>query len=140
MSEFASAPHGAGGPPWTRRRIVVGVTAAPVLILAAPASGGGQAADQARRSLAGALRAIVGDLDAARALGQAYIGPRPGAVRGVMELAGALAAAVERGPAAVRRLVAKRRDRDRRAGEVVLVDGWVLARAEAEFCALALAG
>jgi hypothetical protein len=139
MTEGASAPHSVGGPSWTRRLIVAGLAAAPEIALAAPTSGGSRTAGQAHQPLARALRTILGDPDAARALGRAYLGREPGAVHGVMELARDLMAAAARGPEAVRRRVAMRRECDWRAGNVVVVDGWVLARTEAELCTLTLA-
>lgn len=131
-----------GRPLWGRRRTVTGaIAAAPVAVLAA-ALGSRVPPDRRPRPLLDAMLGIVfADLEAARAVGRAYLAGDPRAAAGAARLADALAAAAAaHGPEGARRRVAALRESALRRGDVVLVDGWVLARAEAELCVLALAG
>ena len=82
------------------------------------------------------LRAIFGDPDAARAVGRRYLLAHASGEAGALELADYLLAANPVSTADLRRLLARRRDEDARRRAFVIVDGWVLPKAEAQVCAL----
>jgi len=82
------------------------------------------------------LREIFGDRAAAKALGEAYlrrypIPPDPADVmRDLFE------DHFPRDASALARLVSERRVRDFGEGRTIVLDGWILARSEAQLCAL----
>jgi hypothetical protein len=78
---------------------------------------------------------LVGDWQAARALGACYLREHPheADVRRFSDLASGPEASRE----AFRRRIATARRRDLEEGRVLVVNGWQLARTEARLCALA---
>ena len=76
------------------------------------------------------------DLDAARFLGKRYLDLYPQETRQALLLAAHIETAQIRTSKRLRKLLALRRERDFRNGEMVIVDGWLLARTEVEACAL----
>ena len=79
------------------------------------------------------LRQLVKDGAAARGLGRRYLAAAgPAGVAGAAERRAALEAAAAGGIWAVRARIAADRERDFAGLDVVTVDGWVLARSEAE--------
>jgi hypothetical protein len=119
-------------PPGVGRRTALGGAAVLAALGPGPAAA---AAPPAAPSLPALLRAVVDDRAAARALGRAHLaaGAEPGALRARLE---ALAAAAPRDAAGLRAAVREACARDLAAGDVAVVDGWVLARTEAEVLAL----
>lgn len=130
----------AGTALWGRRRTMTGaIAAAPVAVFAAALGDRGRPGRRLHAPLHAALRAVFADLEAARAVGRAHLAGDPRAAEGAARLADVLAAAAH-GPEGARHEVAALRESALRRGDVVLVDGWVLARTEAELCVLALTG
>jgi hypothetical protein len=81
------------------------------------------------------LESVVGDWDAARRLGEAYLRQHPDEADRewlLREVMGDSAPGGER----LQRLASRRRQ-DLHRGTIVIVDGWVLARTEARLCAAA---
>jgi hypothetical protein len=114
-----------------RRRSLLGAVAA----LAAPPATAPSLAASVPSGLRDRLAGLVADPDTARRLGRAGLaaGADPARLQDLLE---ALASAAARGPASVRALLAAERRRSFAAGDVAIVDGWVLARTEAELFAL----
>jgi len=109
-----------------RRLLALGAAASPwALAVVAGASG----AEAARR--------LFRDPAAARAVGRAYLAADPAARSGAERIGRVLTRAWAAGPGRARRTLAAELRRSWREDEVVVVDGWVLARAEADLCALA---
>jgi hypothetical protein len=104
------------------------------LAFAAPLGGLLATAPSGAGALGGRLLSLVGDEAVARALGRRYLASLPDAtaLAGAMDRLRALA---PKDGAALRSAVAAAAA-DLAAGEVVVVAGWVLARAEAEALAL----
>lgn len=84
-----------------------------------------------------ALAMLFSDIDAARALGYAYIrtGPSGADKAALLAELGAMFASSSRRK--LRRTVNARRERDFRRQDLAIVDGWVLSATEARLCALA---
>jgi hypothetical protein len=88
------------------------------------------------------LHALVADLAAAKALGRRYLQQSPQAADRVAldraalqaELFGACPACAS--ARALRQALDERRAREFLHGEIIMVDGWVLARSEVRLCAL----
>ena len=97
------------------------------------------AAAAAPYGLSDLLTGLVADRGAACRFGHAYLasGADPTRLQALLE---ALAGAAARGPEAVRVLLDARRRESFVAGDVAIVDGWVLARTEAEIFALIALG
>lgn len=113
-------------------------------LLAATAAAAGAAAFAASPSSAvadprrGALAALVGDAAAAAPLVRAYLARVPDAPDRLRALAARLAAGpAARGAEELRAWLAAARRDDFAAGDVLVLEGWVLARSEAELLALA---
>jgi hypothetical protein len=88
---------------------------------------------------AGLLVSLVRPLASARVIGAAYLAATPSEADPV-RLADAILAGLEGGPrtpAATRRRLARRIERDFGANETVTLDGWIVSRTEARLCALA---
>jgi hypothetical protein len=87
----------------------------------------------------GALGEVFADLDAARAVGEAYLANHPGEAdeRKLLAVLGLGSAVVS--PADLKRLRAAVRD-DYERSELRLVNGWYLSRTEARLCALSTYG
>jgi hypothetical protein len=118
--------------PVGRRAVLGAALGATVLAWPGPAPRAGVPPE----SLPGLLRGLVKDGAAARALGRAYLAggqAEAGALRARLD---ALAAAAPRDAAGLREAVRAASARDLAAGDVAVVDGWVLARTEAEILAL----
>jgi hypothetical protein len=99
-------------------------------------SGVAAAPDATVADLAGLLRGLTKDRDTAQALGRAYLASgrvEAGALRARLD---ALVAAAPRDAAGLREAVCAASAHDLAAGDVAVVDGWVLARTEAEILAL----
>lgn len=92
----------------------------------------------ASADLARALRSLFGAPEAARSLGEYYLAASPHEVAAVRLWAREIAGECRRlgAPEGLRRALAEARARDLRGGVVVVLQGWVLARAEARACAL----
>lgn len=107
--------------------------------LAAPPAMAPSLAASVPSGLRDRLAGLVADPDTARRLGRAYLaaGADPARLQDLLE---ALASAVARGPALVRALLDARRRESFLAADVVIVDGWVLARTEAALFALIALG
>lgn len=90
----------------------------------------------ARAGLGYLLRATFGNPDSACAVGRRYLEAHARAEAEALELADYLLAAHPMSPADLRSLLARRRDEDARRRAFVLVDGWILPKAEAQVCAL----
>ena len=89
-----------------------------------------------RRDAQARLRQIFGDLDAARLIGRTYLQYYPDDAECQTFLEEFLASKVwDR--VDFRKKISAQRKRDFEDGDTVIVDGWVLARAEARACALA---
>lgn len=110
-------------------------------LLAAAAAGAAMLATNpapaAAGSRRGALAALVGDPAAAAPLVRAYLGLVPDAPDRLRALAGRLAASGVGDAGKLEAWLAAARRDDFAAGDVLVLEGWVLARSEAELLALA---
>jgi hypothetical protein len=88
--------------------------------------------------LSDALESIFGDLPSAQVLGRAYLAGNTLPKERLRGLTRTLLMEVRLGPDAVRRKIRSLRECDWRFGNVVVVEGCVLARTEADLCVLAL--
>ena len=82
------------------------------------------------------LLGIFSDLDSPRILGKRYLALYPQEKPGALLLAARIQSSQPGTSGAARRLLARERELDFRNGEIVMVDGWILSRTEAEICAL----
>jgi len=108
----------------------LGLCAAPLL---GSASRGGASSPDALKRL---LDATLSDPAGARAIGRRFLASGPDVAGDVQALAARLMAARPASATDLRRLLAGYRDDDRRRRALVLVDGWMLPRLEAQICAL----
>jgi hypothetical protein len=81
------------------------------------------------------LQGLVGDMAVAREMGRQYLASLPD-MTGLARAKARLSESASRGGSALRAAVGTAAAADFAAGEVVVVAGWVLARAEAETLAL----
>lgn len=87
----------------------------------------------ARAGLAG----LLPNPAVARAIGLSYLAQAPGEADRSALTAQVFGGAEETGSASgIRRTLAAKRDRDFAEGDTVVLDGWIVARTEARFCAL----
>lgn len=84
------------------------------------------------------LERIIGDRDGARQLGALYLTRHPATVDDLLRESGGFPAAAfgAHGRKALARALIDRRTADFAAGRTVVLDGWVVARSEAQVCAL----
>ena len=87
-------------------------------------------------SLADLMYDVLGDVRGARAIGLCYLRAYPTDLRGIRSLLDRLKQCACR--ADVSRMLGQMREWDFEQGDVVLLDGWILARTEARTCATAL--
>jgi hypothetical protein len=106
------------------------------LAIAAPiGSPAAAAASVCRGGPDGLLQGLTGDVALARELGRRYLSSRPSAA-GLAAARARLTGPAAVGGGALRAAIAAAAADDLAAGDVVVVAGWVLARAEAETLAL----
>lgn len=124
----------------TRRRLLIAAGGLGAAVAAGP---GGLLPLIERLTAADAaslLRNLVTDREGAARLGRTYLAAHPGEARGgglVRALAGPTGPTSASGASSA---VAARIRSDYAAGNTVVVDGWVLSRAEARLCALVALG
>ena len=94
--------------------------------------GSGMTVVETRRCLLG----LFGDLETPRLLGKRYLDLYPQETQRALILAAHIQTAQTRTSNELRKLLARKRECDFRNGEIVIVDGWLLARTEVEACAL----
>ena len=82
------------------------------------------------------LSKVLTDEGGARLIGTAYLSAYPNEQDKLLILKDLLGPAKLLGPGDLRRRIAKRREQDFIIGEVVVVDGWILAKSEAQAAAL----
>lgn len=82
------------------------------------------------------LSNVLTDQSGARLIGKAYLSAYPDERDRILILKELLGPAKLRGPGDLRRRIAKCREEDFIKGEVVVVDGWILAKSEARAAAL----
>lgn len=123
----------------TRRRLL-SWGAALALVPGAAGVAAGAVQDRAPDDLSSRMRELLeeifGDRAAPKALGEAYLRRYPRRADSAEVMKDLLADHSPRDAAALGRLVAERRARDFREGRTVVLDGWILARSEAQLCAL----
>lgn len=90
----------------------------------------------ARPGFAQLVEGVFSDPGGARAVGRRHLAGDPDAEAAARDLGARLRAARPADPAELRRILAGYRQGDVARRDVVLVDGWVLLRTEAEACAL----
>lgn len=93
-----------------------------------------------RARLGRLVRALFRDLDAARAVGRRYLAEDPAARAETTALFERLLAARPADPDALRQCLARFTGEAAGPRAVVLVDGWVLPKGEAQACALTTLG
>lgn len=123
----------------TRRRLLSWCAALALVPGAAGVAAGAMpepAPDDLSSHMRDLLGEIFGDRAAAQALGEAYLRRYPTRPESAEVMKDLLADHSPRDAAALGRLVTERRVRDFREGRTVVLDGWVLARSEAQLCAL----
>lgn len=120
----------------SRRQMVAGFSAACGMALL-PWSGT-QTKEAVHKRLDDALHSIFEDLRAAQAVGRMYLAGHSVPPLRLHRLTRMLIIEAREGPDAVRQKVLWARDHDWHSGSVVIVGGYVLARTEADLCALAL--
>jgi hypothetical protein len=82
------------------------------------------------------LSNVLTDERSARLVGKAYLSVSLDERDGISILKDLLGPARLRGPNDLRRRIARRREQDFMVGDVVVVDGWILAKSEARAAAL----
>lgn len=82
------------------------------------------------------LVALFTDREDARAVGRAFLATHPAEADRARLLAALAGLEQIQTPTGLRQAFAGFRERDFQAGDIVIVDGWVLARCEARLCAL----
>ena len=82
------------------------------------------------------LSHVLTDESGARLIGTAYLSAYPAERDAISLLRHLLGPATLQGPDDLRRRITKRRHQDFVQGDVVLVDGWILAKSEARAAAL----
>ena len=82
------------------------------------------------------LSKVLTDESGARLIGKAYVSAYPNERDRLLILKDLLGPAKLRGPEDLRRRIAKRCQEDFIKGQVVVVDGWILAKSEARAAAL----
>jgi hypothetical protein len=82
------------------------------------------------------LSNVLTDERSARLVGKAYLSAYLDERDGISILKDLLGPARLRGPNDLRRRIARRREQDFMVGDVVVVDGWILAKSEARAAAL----
>ena len=87
---------------------------------------------EAKRCLLG----LFSDLETPRFLGTRYLELYPQEAQRALILATQIQTAQTRTSNELRKLLARKRECDFRNGDVVIIDGWLLARTEVEACAL----
>jgi hypothetical protein len=127
---------GASGGLPVGRRVALGALLGAAGLLWPGTRAGAAGSGAASADLAGLLRGLVKDGPAARALGRAYLAGGRVEASTLRARLDALAAAAPRDAAGLREAVRAASARDLAAGDVAVVDGWVLARTEAEILAL----
>lgn len=109
----------------------------PLLAAAGAAMLAANPASAAAGSRRGALATLVGDAAAVAPLVRAYLDRVPDAPDRLRALAGRLAASGVRDAKGIEAWLGAARRDDFAAGDVLVLEGWVLARSEAELLALA---
>ncbi len=84
-----------------------------------------------------ALTGILGDRLGAREIGRRFLAAEPAEADGSVRWAAQILRNSAPGSASLRAAVRTSRERDFRLGNIVVIDGWVLARSEARLCAIA---
>ena len=84
------------------------------------------------------LSNVLTDESGARLIGMAYLSAYPDEGDRILILKDLLGPTKLRGPDDLRRRIAKRREQDFIEGQVVVLDGWILAKSEARAVALAV--
>ncbi|HET8726760.1 MAG TPA: hypothetical protein VFO41_04530 [Alphaproteobacteria bacterium] len=120
----------------SRRDLIRGIGAVAAWSLM-PTASAIAASDWGEHLLDGAVR-ILCDRPAARAVGHAYLARYAEEVDHRILKAALLGTPLPDDPVAIGTFLAERRASDFRAGDVVELDGWPLARTEARLCALAI--
>jgi len=95
-----------------------------------------EAGDLEIRTVKYCLSNVLTDEGGARLIGKAYLSAYPDERDGILILKDLLGPTKLRGPDDLRRRIARRREQDFINGEVVFVDGWILAKSEARTAAL----
>ena len=94
--------------------------------------GSGKTVADIRRGLLG----LFSDVETPRLLGKRYLELYPQEAQRALILATQIQAVQTRTSDELRQLLARKRECDFQNGEMVIVDGWLLARTEVEACAL----
>ena len=121
------------------RRLFFRLLAIVPIFLWRPTRWRGASAEAGHRALSNVkacLSHVLTDESGARLIGTAYLSAYPAERDAISLLRHLLGPATLQGPDDFRRRIAVRRRQDFVEGDVVLVDGWILARSEARAAAL----